>query len=130
MLFRKGKKRILVADDNEDFLSVTQSVLEFAGFKVDTAVDGKEALKEIKRRRYDLLILDVIMPRIDGVKLFQMVRKSKKYAGTPVLFVSGYPDKIELDERKQEIVEKADAYIQKPLTAKLFLETVRRLLEK
>ena len=93
-------------------------------------MDGKEALKEIKRRRYDLLILDVIMPRIDGVKLFQMVRKSKKYAGTPVLFVSGYPDKIELDERKQEIVEKADAYIQKPLTAKLFLETVRRLLEK
>ncbi len=128
MQFRKGKKRILVADDDEDFLSAIRAVLEFGGFRVDTAEDGEKALKEIKRHKYDLLILDVIMPRIDGVKLFQMARKSKKYRDVPVLFVSGYPVMTELEERKREIVNKAEAYIQKPFKTKEFLETARKLL--
>jgi CheY-like chemotaxis protein len=128
--FRKGKKRILVADDDEDFLSAMRAVLEFGGFRVDTAEDGEKALKEIKRHGYDLLILDVVMPRIDGVKLFQMVKKSKRYRDIPVLFVSGYPVMNELEERKREIVKKAEAYIQKPFKTKEFLEMARRLLEK
>ena len=77
MLLRNGKKRVLVADDDKDFLGVTRAILEFAGFKVDTAENGAEALKEIKRRKYDLLILDIIMPKIDGIKLYKMAKKSK-----------------------------------------------------
>ena len=130
MPIRKRKKRVLVADDDEDVLSVTRAVLDFAGFKVDTAGDGEKALKEIKRHKYDLLILDVIMPRIDGLKLFQKLKKSKRYADIPVLFISGYPVKTVLEERKREIVEKAEAYIQKPFQTKVFLDTVRKLLQE
>jgi len=127
MLLGKRKKRILVVDDDEDFLSVVRTVLEFAGFRVDTAPDGEIALKEIKKHKYSLLIIDVYMPKIDGVKLFQMVRKSKKYKDVPVLFVSGQSAMVKLEERKREIVKKAEAYIEKPFKTKALMEKVRDL---
>jgi len=127
MLLGKRKKRILVVDDDEDFLSVVRTVLEFAGFRVDTAPNGEIALKEIKKHKYSLLIIDVYMPKIDGVKLFQMVRKSKKYKDVPVLFVSGQSAMVKLEERKREIVEKAEAYIEKPFKTKALMEKVRDL---
>lgn len=130
MSAERRKKRILVADDDEDLLNVTRSILEFAGYKVDTARDGKEALKEIKRRTHDLLVLDVIMPRIDGVRLFQTVKKSDKHKDIPVLFLSGYPIDTMAEERRKTIVERADAYIQKPFRTKEFLDTVHGLLRK
>jgi len=130
MLFRKSKKRVLVADDDEDFLNVIRSVLEFAGFAVDTAEDGETALKEIKRHRYDLLILDVVMPRIDGIKLFRMVRKSKRFAGIPTLLVSGTLSTERLEERQSEIIKRAEGYIQKPFKTKEFLDEVRTLVEE
>jgi DNA-binding response OmpR family regulator len=70
------------------------------------------------------------MPKIDGIKLFQMARKSKTYAKVPVLFVSGHLSKDALDERQAEIVDTADGYIQKPLKTKIFLDRVKVLLEK
>ena len=130
MLLRNGKKRVLVADDDKDFLGVTRAILEFAGFKVDTAENGAEALKEIKRRKYDLLILDIIMPKIDGIKLYKMAKKSKRYKDIPVLFISGYPILANLQKRKREIVDKAEASIQKPFKTKLFVDMVHALMEK
>ena len=130
MLFRKGKKKILVADDDSDFLGVTRAILEHAGFAIDTAANGEEALKKLKKRKYDLLILDVVMPIIDGIRLFRMLKRGKRYANTPVLFISGHSDKIEQDEQKKEIIDKADGYMQKPFKTKDFLETVRELLKE
>lgn len=130
MALKNSKKRVLVADDDQDLLSVTKSVLEFSGFKVDTAVNGEDALKRIKKRTYDLLILDMIMPKLDGVKLFQMLKKSKKYASIPVLFISGYPDRVELDGQIKETVEKADGYITKPLKTRDFIDKVNSLVGK
>jgi two-component system response regulator RegX3 len=111
-------------------LNVARSLLEFAGFRADTVQDGKQALEQIRKHTYDLLIFDVIMPGIDGIKLFQMVRKSERYAETPVLFVSGYSSEEGLEAGQREIVDKADGYIQKPFKTRTFLDTVRRLLKK
>lgn len=130
MALRNSKKRVLVADDDPDLLSVTRSVLEFAGFKVDTADDGKDALKQIKKRTYDLLILDMMMPKLGGIKLFQMLKKSKRYSKIPVLFISGYPDRIELNEQMREMVKRADGYITKPLKTKEFIEKVKVLVDR
>ncbi len=130
MLLRNSKKRVLVADDDKDFLGVTRAILESAGFKVDTAENGAEALKEIKRRKYDLLILDIIMPKIDGIKLYKMAKKSKRYKDIPVLFISGYPILANLQKGKREIVDKAEASIQKPFKTKLFVDMVHALMEK
>ena len=54
MLFRKGKKKIFVADDDGDFLAVIRAILEHAGFAVDTAENGEEARKVLKKKMYDL----------------------------------------------------------------------------
>ena len=128
MFLKKSKKRILVADDDKDFLGAAQTTLEFAGFKVDVVVDGARALEEIKKRRYDLLVIDVFMPKIDGVTLFRKARKMKNSKDTPVLFVSGLVTLERLDERKREIVQRAEAYIEKPFQTNEFVEIARKLI--
>ncbi len=130
MPYKRSKKRILIADDNKDFLNLTQSLLEFAGFRAETAKDGEEALGQIKKLKYDLLVLGAVMPRIDGIRLLQMVRKSRRYAEVPVLFVSGYSSKGRLKTRVRERASKAEGYVPKPFKAKGFLEMVTALLEK
>ncbi|RJP64280.1 MAG: response regulator [Candidatus Abyssobacteria bacterium SURF_17] len=127
---KRSKKRILIADDNKDFLIVTQSLLEFAGFRAETAKDGEEALVQIKKLKYDLLVLGAVMPRIDGIRLLQMVRKSRRYAEVPVLFVSGYSNKGRLATRVQEKVPKVKGYLPIPFKNEGFLEMVTALLEK
>jgi len=128
MLFTGSKKKVLVADDDEDFVNAMRSVLEFEGFNVDTAEDGKEALKQIKRHKYDLLILDVIMPKIDGIKLFRVVRKSKRHREAPVLFISGHSRAESLAGQHQEIIDKADGYIEKPFKTRALLGRVKTLI--
>jgi DNA-binding response OmpR family regulator len=129
MLFKRSEKRILIADDNKDFLRVTQSLLEIAGFNAETAKNGEEALGQIKKLKYDLLVLGAIMPRIDGIRLLQLVRKSKRYADVPVLFISGYSSKGGPETRLQGTVCGAGGYIRKPFKSRVFLKTVSALLE-
>lgn len=130
MLLRRHKKRILVADDDNDFLRVARAILEHYGFTIETAENGEEALKAIKKRTYDLLVLDVVMPKIDGIKLFRMVRKSKRYSKVPVLFISGKAGKEEVDEQLREVIEKANGYMEKPFKTKEFIELVKMLIEE
>ena len=129
MLLRKRKKKILVADDDEDFLRVARAILEHAGFTIDTAENGEAALKAIKRQKYDLLVLDVVMPKVDGIKLFRMVRKSKRYSKVPVLFISGKAGKMGIDEQQREVIEKANGYVEKPIKTKEFIGHVTKLIE-
>jgi DNA-binding response OmpR family regulator len=130
MAFRKRKKKVLVADDDGDFTGVVQAILEHAGFAIDTASNGEEALKAIKKQQYDLLILDVVMPKIDGIKLFRMARKSKRYSKIPVLFISGHSNRERLMEQHREIINHASGYMEKPIKTKSFIEKIRTLLEE
>ena len=130
MIFRNRKKKILVADDDSDFTGVIRAILEHAGFTIDTASDGEEALKAIKKHKYDLLILDVVMPKIDGIKLFRMTRKSKRYSNIPVLFISGHSNRVRLMEQHKEIIDQASGYLEKPIKTKVFIEKMRTLLEE
>jgi len=130
MTWKRTRKRILIADDNKDFLSLTQSLLEFAGFRAETAKDGEEALGQIRKLKYDLLVLGIIMPRIDGIRLLQTVRKSRRYGAVPVLFVSGHSGKGRLETRVREKDCIAKGYMPKPFRTEGFLEMVTALLEK
>jgi two-component system alkaline phosphatase synthesis response regulator PhoP len=124
------KKRILVVDDEPDHCIIVQRILEKEGFEVEVAYDGVECLQKVRANPPDAIILDVVMPGIDGIKLLQMARKSRRYAKIPVIFVSGHASKDDLDERQREIVDKANGYIEKPLKTRTFLETVKALLQK
>jgi DNA-binding response OmpR family regulator len=130
MAFRKRKKKVLVADDDSDFTGVVRAILEHAGFAIDTASNGEEALKAIKKQTYDLLILDVVMPKVDGIKLFRMTRKSKRYSKIPVLFISGHSNRERVMEQHKEIIDKAAGYMDKPIKTKVFIERVKSLIDE
>jgi len=80
-------KRILVVDDDADMRFILSTILEAAGFNVYGAGDGLEAVEYLKRRRYDVLLTDYRMPRMDGVELLDMV--GAMWPDLPVIVVTG-----------------------------------------
>lgn len=84
-----GKKRVLIADDEPDVLEVIKAILEHEGIVVHTARDGEQAFKLLRKRNFDAVILDVVMPRITGVKLLQLMRRSSKLKDTPAMLITG-----------------------------------------
>ncbi|RJP66268.1 MAG: response regulator [Candidatus Abyssobacteria bacterium SURF_17] len=130
MLSKGLAKSVLVVDDDEAVLDSMKAVLELAGFDVKTVCDGTEVIKTMGNRRYDVLILDVNMPRIDGVELFQEIKNCEQYRGLPVVFTSGYPVWSEPEEGRREIFKKANAYLQKPFNIDVLMKTVERLAGK
>lgn len=130
MFSRKPAKSVLVVDDDQDVLCSMKTLLEVTGLDVCVAQDADGAVRELENRRYDLLILDVSMPGIDGTALFQTIKSDERYRDVPVMFTSGYPVWIESDKRRREIFEKAEAYLQKPFNIDVFMNTVWRLVAK
>lgn len=85
----KTSKRILIADDEQYIRELYQEVLADAGFEVDTAGDGKEALEKITAGGYSLIALDVIMPQLDGLGVLQELQHAKpKQANGPILLLT------------------------------------------
>ncbi|HPQ81455.1 MAG TPA: response regulator [bacterium] len=83
----KGK-RILVVDDEEDFVRTVHERLEFEGMVPCDAMSGEAALECIAREKPDLVVLDIMMPGIDGLKLFRHLREDPETSSIPVVFVS------------------------------------------
>ncbi|MBE7013267.1 MAG: response regulator transcription factor [Ruminococcaceae bacterium] len=77
--------RILIVDDEEKIRSVIREYAEFEGYEVDEAIDGIEAVDKCNENRYDLIIMDVMMPKLDG---FSACKKIKKIHNTPILMLS------------------------------------------
>ncbi|MHA2371220.1 MAG: response regulator [Candidatus Hodarchaeales archaeon] len=118
-----------MVDDNGDARNSIKVLLELIGLKGKTMGSGEEAIEEIKDHRYDLLIFDVSMPRIDGVELYRVVKSNEERKNIPVLFTSGFPSWIEPEEQRRKIFNKAEGYIQKPFNTDAFIELIRRLLK-
>ncbi|MDD5656301.1 MAG: response regulator [Elusimicrobia bacterium] len=73
-LFGMGKPRILVADDEESVRSLVCDLLYAQGYKVESVVDGQEAVKRFKDKKFDLIVLDVHMPRLEGPQALEVIR--------------------------------------------------------
>ncbi|UCH74208.1 MAG: response regulator transcription factor [Rhodospirillales bacterium] len=115
---------IALVDDDRNILTSVSMALEAEGFQVRTYADGEEALRGLTQRPVDLAILDIKMPRLDGMELLQRMRKSVK---TPVIFLTSKDDEID------EVVGLrmgADDYITKPFSQRLLIERIRALLRR
>ena len=84
--------RILLVDDEEDFLNVMEGVLQARGHEVVSARDGKEAREAMEEEKIDLIICDVYMPTLDGIRFHSFVRKFTDAPDVPFIFISGYDD--------------------------------------
>lgn len=126
-----GNKRavdLLVVDDSITSRTLLLEILEFAGFKVDTAEDGVEAYKMLMSKNYDLLVSDIEMPNMNGLELTTKVRETPGLQSLPVILVTG----LARDEDKAR-GEKAgaNAYIlKKSFDQSVLIETINFLLEK
>jgi two-component system, chemotaxis family, sensor kinase CheA len=123
----EGKKRsILVAEDSITSRMLIKSILEGAGYRVQTAVDGSEAFAALKTGEFDLVVSDVEMPRMDGFELTQKIRSDKKYVDIPVILVTGLESR---EDREKGIDAGANAYIVKSsFDQSNLLEVVRRMI--
>ncbi len=120
-------KKILIADDETDIVETLQFMLEVEGFECLTAYNGEDALNLAKREMPDLLILDVMMPKINGYKVCRLLKFDAKYKNIPILMVTARSQ-----EEDKMIGEEtgADEYITKPFEINDVVEKVKKYLEQ
>jgi len=119
------KKRILTADDDPETLEFIKMALEMTGYDVVAVSDGKQALDCILAGKFDLCVLDVMMPRMDGYHVTEEV--SEKYPNMKILLLTSrdfQKDKLAIE------ASGADAYMSKPFDVNEFLRVIKELLEK
>lgn len=101
---------ILLVDDNEDYLRLMKDLLYSNGYNVLTATNGADALRVLESSSVDLIISDIKMPRLDGIKLHAYIRELEEYKDTKFIFISGYKDVyqhlVKLDPTKDFLLDK------------------------
>lgn len=118
-------KRILLVEDEENILDAVKMNLELEGYDVVVAVDGEEAIEEFRKARYNLIILDVMIPKMDGFTVCQTIRLENTQV--PILFLTA---KNAAQDRIQGLKLGGDDYLTKPFNLEEFLLRVQILLRR
>lgn len=117
---------ILVVEDSLTTREMERSILEASGYEVDIAVDGIEALEKAARKKYDLFVVDILMPRMDGFQLTERLRGDKMYKEVPIVIVTSREKE---KDKRRGIDIGANAYIVKrQFDQSVLLDTVSRLI--
>ncbi len=127
-------KKVLVVDDDPDVITFNVSVLEENGYEAVTAQNGEEGLKKIKEENPDLVILDVLMPKQSGIRLYRALKTDKTLENTHVIILSGIAKKTFLRSQKAltefggEEVPEPEIYLEKPVEAEELAQAVKRVI--
>ena len=127
-------KKVLVVDDDPDVRLFSVTVLEENGYTPLEATNGEEGMEFIKKEIPDLLILDVLMPRESGIRLYRDLKTDKNLKNIPVIVMSGIAEKS--FQRSQKVltefgdkpVPEPEAYLEKPVKAELLADTIKRVI--
>ncbi len=117
---------ILIIDDEPNIVISLEFLMKREGFEVAVAGDGESALRAMTERRPDLVILDVMIPRLNGFEVCQRIRAEPAYRGVRVLMLTA---KGRETETKKGLELGADAYMTKPFSTRELVAEIRRLLE-
>jgi DNA-binding response OmpR family regulator len=126
--------KILVIDDDPDILDAVKMILESQGYNVVTACDGIEGLATLKAEHPDLMILDLMMPKMDGFAVCKELQDPRwsKFKNTPILILTSVRE--EASRRRYELETglelNVDDYIEKPMSPVILLERVSTLINK
>ncbi len=124
----EGKlKQILIADDEPDILEIIRYNLEKEGYEVITAKDGNEAIEKAKEFYPDLIILDIMMPRKNGVEVCQILRTQPSFQDTLIIFLTAMSDE---SSQIKGLETGADDYISKPISPKVLVSRVNALFRR
>lgn len=113
--------KILLVDDEKDIITLVSSRLKTAGYEVVTAVDGFEALAKAKSEKPDLIILDLMLPKMDGYQVCRLLKFDSTTAQIPIIMFTA---------RAEGEKAGADAYLTKPFEPETLLAKIKELLER
>ena len=122
-----AKKKVLAVDDDLDTLDIIKIKLEGSGYSVETATDGQMALAKVKSAPPDLIILDIMLPKLSGFKVARLLKFDKNLTHIPILFLSARTQKLDQDTGDSV---GAEEYITKPFDLEALLSLVNRYLRK
>jgi DNA-binding response OmpR family regulator len=120
-------KKVLLVDDESDFVELVKERLESNGFKVVPAYDGKEALEKVDTENPDIIILDIMMPEMDGFDVCLRLKTDEAHKRIPVIMLTA---KFQASDIRFAQAIGADAYITKPFEPDALLDKMRELLGK
>jgi len=118
---------VLLVEDDEAIGDLVKYNLERQGFAVDWVLDGKEALERLKEKKYDIIILDLMLPSVDGLELCQKVRQEGKNRETPIIVLTALGDE---DTKVKGFSAGADDYVTKPFSVKELLARIEAVLRR
>jgi CheY-like chemotaxis protein len=125
-----AKAKIMVVEDNIDETKLIKMALEPEGYEVVTAMNGKEAKEKIGGAKPNFVILDVMMPEMDGFHFCSWLRSNPDYKDIPVVLLTGVAEHIYDTKYPLRGVMEADAdeYLEKPIKPEVLLETISKLI--
>lgn len=121
------KKKILVVDDETGSLLLLKSCLEKAGFEVAQGTNGQEALALVKQNIPDLIVMDRMMPKMDGLKACALLKSDRRFCNIPVIMLTASAEKA--DQKLSEQVG-INAFMNKPLNPAALVAKVQELLAR
>lgn len=119
------KKKILLVEDEKDLVETVSLRLEAAGYEIIPAYDGREGLEKAKREKPDLIILDLMLPKMDGYKVCGLLKADTRYNKIPIVMFTA---RAQESDKKMGQEVGADAYITKPFEPEALLEKINELL--
>ena len=119
--------QILVIDDEADLVELVLYNLKKEGFNIDSASDGETALSKIRKGKYDLLILDLMLPGIQGTELCRILRNDPKTAGVPIIMLTAKAEEV---DKIVGLEIGADDYVTKPFSPRELVARVKAVLRR
>lgn len=121
------KSKVLVVDDEPEAVELVEFNLKGAGYEVSTASDGAEALNKARRIQPNLVILDVMMPEIDGMEVCKLLRRDPATSGIPIIMLTAKASEV---DRVLGLELGADDYVVKPFSPRELVLRVKKLLDR
>ena len=121
------QKRVLIVDDEEDLVIALGARLKAGGYEILVARDGLEALTKARTLNPDLILLDLMLPKMDGYKVARLLKFDQRYAAIPILMLTARGQEMDQDLGRQA---GADDYMVKPFDSTELMERIKELLEK
>jgi len=121
------KKKILLVDDEVDLVKTIQFSLELEGYKVLVSYNGEDALAQARKENPDLILLDLMLPKLDGYKVCRLLKFDEQYKHIPILMLTA---KTQQKDRLLGMETGADEYITKPFDMEELTEKIKKYLNK
>jgi CheY-like chemotaxis protein len=117
-------RSILVVDDEFGIAEVLEALLADAGYRVTRAINGRQAMERLHESSFDVMLLDMMMPLMDGPETLRTIRRHERHAALPVVLMSG----LSRDQVEARVSDAYQGYLQKPFLAQALLAELDRAL--